>query len=40
MTEPRRELPDITDDEEIRGSIYLNLKKLSIGGIGQFDPCF
>jgi hypothetical protein len=40
MTEPRREVPQITGDEEIRGSIYRNLKKLSIGGIGQLDPCF
>jgi hypothetical protein len=40
MTEPRREVPDVTDDEEIRGSIDRNVKKLSIGGIGQLDSCF
>jgi hypothetical protein len=28
MTEPRREVPKITGDEEIGGSIYRNLKKL------------
>jgi hypothetical protein len=40
MTEPRREVPEITGDGAIRGSIYRNFKKLSIGGIGQLDPCF
>jgi hypothetical protein len=40
MTEPRRESPKITGDEELRGSIYRHFKKLSIGGIGQLDPCF